>query len=119
MRRLTFGAATVDVDLEGGRTIQHSYVDYTWIGEGQLLVRRPINERIALFAHGHGQVFAVNDLVANRGTQTGGQVEAGVRVTGRAGVLELFAGYEKRFDADPLDRQSQRWGLAGFRLLSR
>jgi len=31
----------------------------------------------------------------------------------------LFAGYEKRVDADPVDRLPQHWGLAGFRLLSR
>jgi hypothetical protein len=34
-------------------------------------------------------------------------------------VLEVFAGYEKRVDADPLDRLSQRWALLGFRLLSK
>ena len=119
MRRITLGTTTIDVDLEGGRAVQHSYVDYTWLGELQLLVRRPINERVGVFAHGSGQAFAVNEIVAKRGAQAGGQVEAGVRVTGRAGVLEIFAGYQKRVDADPLDRLSQRWGLAGFRLLSR
>ena len=119
MRRLTLGAATVDVDLEGGRAVQHSYVDYTWLGEMHVLVRRPINERVGVFAHGSGQAFAVNEAVAHRGTQAGGLVEAGIRVTGRAGALELFAGYEKRVDADPQDRLSQRWALAGFRLLSR
>ena len=119
MRRLTAGTTTIDVDLEGGRTIQHSYVDYTWLGEAQLLVRRPITEKVGLFAHGSGQGFLVNELVANRGAQGGAQVEAGVRVTGRSGVLEIFAGYEKRVDADPLDRLSQRWGLVGFRLLGR
>jgi hypothetical protein len=119
MRRLTVGATTVDVDLEGGRAVQHSYVDYTWLGEGHLLVRHPVSEHVGLFAHGQGQAFAVNETLANRGAQAGGQIEAGVRVTGRAAVLEIFAGYEKRVDADPLDRLSQRWGLAGFRLLGR
>ena len=119
MRRVALGATTVDVDLEGGRAVQHSYVDYTWLGELQLLVRHPITERVGIFAHGSGQAFAVNETVARRGAQAGGLVEAGVRMTGRAAVLEIFAGYEKRVDADPLDRLSQRWGLAGFRLLSR
>jgi hypothetical protein len=119
MRRLTFGATTADVDLEGGRTIQHSYVDYTWLGKAQVLVRHPINETVGVFAHGVGQGFLVNDLVANRGTQGGALVEAGVRVNGRAGALEVFAGYEKRVDADPIDRLSERWFLTGFRLLSR
>ncbi len=119
MRRLALGATTVDVDLEGGRAVQHSYVDYTWLGEMQVLVRHPINERVGIFAHGSGRAFAVNETVARRGAQAGGLVEAGVRLTGRAGALEIFAGYEKRVDGDPLDRVSQRWGLAGFRLLSR
>jgi hypothetical protein len=119
MRRQTFGTTTLDLDLEGGRAVQHSYVDYTWLGELQLLVRHPIDERLAVFAHGSGQAFAVNELVAARGAQAGGLVEGGVRITGRSGAIEIFAGYEKRVDADPLDRLSQRWGLVGFRLLSR
>ena len=99
--------------------MQHSYVDYTWLGELQLLVRHPVTERLGLFAHGSGQAFAVDELVAKRGAQAGVLLEAGVRVNGRAGALEIFAGYEKRVDADPLDRLSQRWGLVGFRLLSK
>ena len=119
MRRQTVGSTTVDLDVEGGRAVQHSYVDYTWLGEAQLLVRHPINDKVGVFAHGVGQAFAIDELVANRGAQAGGLIEAGVRVTGRGGALEIFAGYEKRVDADPLDRLSQRWGLLGFRLLSR
>jgi hypothetical protein len=119
MRRQTFGPTTVDLDVEGGRAVQHSYVDYTWLGEAQLLVRHPVNEKVSLFAHGVGQAFAVNELVAQRGAQLGGLIEAGLRVTGRGAALEIFAGYEKRVDADPLDRVSQRWGLLGFRVLNR
>jgi hypothetical protein len=119
MRRQAFGPTTVDLDVEGGRAVQHSYVDYTWLGEAQLLVRHPVNEKVSLFAHGVGQAFAVNELVAQRGAQLGGLIEAGLRVTGRGAALEIFAGYEKRVDADPLDRISQRWGLLGFRVLSR
>jgi hypothetical protein len=118
-RRVALATATVDVDLEGGRAVQHSYVDYTWLGEMQVLVRHPISERVGVFGHGSGRVFAVDEAVARRGAQAGGLIEAGVRLTGRAGALEIFAGYEKRVDADPLDRLSQRWGLTGFRLLSR
>ena len=119
MRRQNFGSTTLDIDVEGGRAVQHSYVDYTWLGELQLLVRHPMTERVGIFAHGSGQVFAVDELVTRRGAQTGVLLEAGVRVNGRAGALEIFAGYENRVDADPLDRQSQRWGLVGFRVLSK
>jgi hypothetical protein len=42
-----------------------------------------------------------------------------LRIDGRVGTLELFAGGERRLDADPIDRQTHSWGLAGFRLLNR
>jgi hypothetical protein len=119
LHRTSVGTATIDVDLEGGRAVEHAYVDYTWMGEAHVLVRRSISDVVGLFAHLSGQIFAVNGAIAGRGTQTGGAVDAGIRLNGRAGGIELFVGYEKRVDADPLDRRPQHWGLAGFRLLSR
>ena len=119
LTRTTLDATTVDLAIEGGRAVQHSFVDYTWLGEGQVQVRHPLNGRVALFAHGVGQAFAVDEAVAGRGTQAGGLLEGGVRVTGRGGLLEVFAGYERRVDAFPVSRVPQRWALAGFRLLSR
>jgi hypothetical protein len=119
LHRVTMGTTTVDADLEGGFAVEHAYVDYTWLGEAHVLVRHPLNTRVGVFGHGTGQLFGVDGTVPNRGTQTGGLVEAGVHLNGRAGAIELFAGVEKRVDADPLDRQSQHWGLVGFRLLSK
>jgi hypothetical protein len=119
LHRTSFGTGTVDIDLEGGRAVEHAYVDYTWMGEAHVLVRRPLSDVVGLFAHLSGQILAVNAAIAGRGTQTGGAVDAGIRLNGRAGAIELFVGYEKRVDADPLDRLPQHWGLAGFRLLSR
>jgi hypothetical protein len=119
LHQVTLGSTTLDVDLEGGRAVQHSFVDYTWMSELGLLLRHPLSDRTGVFVHGAGQVFAVDESLANRGFQTGGLVEAGLRLNGRAGALELFAGFEKRVDADPQDRLPRRWGLAGFRLLSR
>jgi hypothetical protein len=119
LHRVALGPTTVDIDLEGGRVTQYSFVDYTWLGELNLLVRHALSDHVGVFGHGSGQLFAVDETVARRGTQTGGLIEAGVRLTGRGGAIELFAGYEKRVDADPVDRLPQHWGLAGFRLLSR
>jgi hypothetical protein len=126
LHRRTIGTATLDFDLEGGRVTQHSYVDYSWIGELNVLARRPINPHVGWFAHGIGQAFLVDGGTARvfppfpvRGAQAGSRIEAGVRLNGRGGAMELFLGYEKRVDADPLDRQPQRWALAGIRLLSR
>ncbi|PYR44144.1 MAG: hypothetical protein DMF93_01110 [Acidobacteria bacterium] len=111
--------ATVDLDVEGGRAVQHSFVDYTWLGQADALVRHQISPRVGVFGRARGQLFAVDDEVSVRGTQTGARVEGGVRLSGRGGVMELFLGYENRVDAYPFDRVPQHWGLAGLRLLSR
>jgi hypothetical protein len=42
----------------------------------------------------------------------------GIRIGGRQGNMELFAGYAKVIDADPVDRQPAQWAFAGFRLLN-
>lgn len=119
LQRVTVSGVTVDVVASGGKIVQNSYVDYTWNGELDLMIRRPITPRYGVFAHGFGNGFLVDQAIANRGTQLGGLVEVGVRVNGRAGALELFAGAEQRVDADPIDRIARRWALAGFRLVSK
>ena len=110
---------TLDVDAELTRVVARAFVDYNWIGELGLSLRRPLNGRVAVFAQGAGRLFTVDGSVPNRGTQTGGVAEAGIRLRGTGGVLELFAGVEKRVDAYELEREPERWVLAGFRLLSR
>jgi hypothetical protein len=119
LHRIDVGGTAVDLDLEGGRIVQHSYVDYSWIGELHAQVRHSVNEYIAVYGRGAGQWIGVNGDVQRRGRQAGGFGEVGLRLKGGAGVMELFVGLERRVDADPLDRQPQRWALAGFRLLSR
>jgi hypothetical protein len=89
------------------------------VGELKLMARRALGPHAGVFAHGSGQVFALDKTVAGRTRQAGARIEAGIRVNGRGGAMEIFAGYEKRADAHPLDRLPQRWGLAGLRLLSR
>ena len=119
LKRANFGSVTIDGALDVGRVVQHSFVDYTWITDGDVLVRRPVSARLGVFAHGSAQVFAVDGTIPDRGTQAGVLAEAGIRVLGRGGALEAFAGVERRVDAYPLDRVPQNWVLAGFRLLSR
>jgi hypothetical protein len=99
--------------------VQHSFVDYTWIGSLELQVRHDVTPQVGVFAHATGQLYGVDMLAAGRSRQRGGMAEAGIRLIGGAGALELFAGVERRVDAYPLDRVPKRWGLAGFRLLSR
>src|SRR4029077_4971047 len=99
LHRFDLPAATIDVNAEGGYAVEHAFVDYTWLGELNVLVRHSVSPRIGIFGHGRLQLFGVNEAVANRGTQTGALFEAGVRLGGRGGVMELYLGYERRVDA--------------------
>jgi hypothetical protein len=119
LRRERVGAATVDVVAGLFKMTKHDNLDYLWKGDVDVLARRPVNPRVSLFAHGRTEFYGVDTTKLNRGTQTGALFEAGVHLSGRAGGVELFAGVERRVDADPLQLQPLSWGLAGFRLLSR
>jgi hypothetical protein len=119
LRRIEAGGVTVDTYGGAGLVGGHSNVDYSWVADLDLTIRRALSARVGLFAHGHGEMFGVDGSEGDRGSQTGGRIEAGVRFSGRAGALELFAGFERRIDADPVDLQPQRWGIAGFRLVGR
>jgi hypothetical protein len=119
LRQVEAGGQTVQLRLDAGRVVQRAYVDYTWMAAGDVNVRRQVSPRVAVYGRGYGETYAVNGSVPNRGTQAGGRIEGGVRLSGRGGVLELFGGYERVLDASPLDRQAQRWAFAGFRLLNR
>lgn len=119
LHHMSVAGATIDADLEGGSVVQHSGVDYSWTGQLDLSIRRPITPRVGVFLKGSGQAIGVDETVNHRSTLTGGLGEAGIRISGRGGAVELFAGFEQRIDAYPTILGSQRWGLAGFRLLSR
>jgi hypothetical protein len=119
LRRLSVSDTTFDLKVEAGHVTQHSFVDYQWVGQLDILIRRPLTPHVGLLAHATGQLFGVDSSVVNRSDQTGGLAEIGVRLNGRAGAIELFVGLERRVDADPLDRLPQQWALAGFRLLGR
>lgn len=119
LRRVSVEGFTIDVVATGGKVVQNSFVDYTWTGDLDLMVRRAVSPRLGVFAHGFGNAFLVDQTIARRDRQLGGTVEVGLRINGRAGAVELFAGAETRVDADPIDRIARRWALAGFRLVSK
>jgi hypothetical protein len=107
----------IDVVADAGVMVQHSNVDYRWVGDLDLGVKRQMTPRIAVFGRGSGHLIGVDSTVFSRDAQYGGSVEAGVRLAGREGVLELFAGVERRIDADQLKIGAEHWFQAGFRLL--
>ena len=119
LHRLATAGTTVDLQGSAGRVMQRSFVDYAWTGDADVVIRRPINARVGVFAHGVAGLVGVDPATVPRESQKGGRLEAGVRLNGRAGALELFAGFERRIDAYPIDRMPQRWAFGGFRFVSR
>lgn len=119
MRRVLLRGATADISVGAGKFVQHSRVDYTWTANADVLVRRPVNQRVGAFARATGEAFGTDADLFHRDRQSGGKLEAGVRINGAGGGVELFGGVEHRVDADPLDNRSRTWGLVGFRFVSK
>lgn len=119
LRQAARGATTVGLEADVARIVQHSFVDYGWIGNASVELRRPLAPHAGVFARGSTHLIGVDRALSSRGRQAGGSVEGGVRLSGSAGAIELFAGYERRVDADPLDFMPERWLFAGFRLVRR
>jgi hypothetical protein len=117
LRRFTSGTATIDVRGELRKVIARAYMDYSWIGAGEVTLRRPLNSRAALYGRGSADIYWIDKSIAGRDRQQGGRLEAGIRLGGAGGAMELYGGYERIVDADPLERGTQRWGFAGFRLV--
>lgn len=118
LRRIPVGGATFDLRADVGRLVRRSYVDYTWRAQIDLVARRPLTARLGLFGRAFGEAYGVNPKIAGRDGQQGGRLEGGVRISGRAAALELFAGYERMVDAVPLGRQARRWAFGGFRVVN-
>jgi hypothetical protein len=118
MRHLTIAENSLAVRFEGGKVTNRSeFVDYDWRAAWEVVGRRPLSGRRALYGRVFGEIITVHHDIAGRGTQGGGRIEAGIRINGGSGALELFGGYERVIDADPLDRQPRHWAVGGFRLL--
>jgi len=65
------GSNTVAMELNFGRVVQHSFVDYRWVGDASVVVRRPVVRRASLYASGSGDVLGVDAALNARGTQAG------------------------------------------------
>lgn len=118
-RRFRLGRASLDGELNAGRVLQHTFVDYAWTSDLRLLLRRPVNDRLTIFAGGVGRLVGVHPDRYDRVGQCGARLEAGVRIAGRVAALELFAGYERRIDGFPTELTRMRAFAFGFRLTSR
>jgi hypothetical protein len=111
------GGTTFGVQAEAGYVTQRAYVDYRWTAGLDLRAFRQVSPRVAWFGRLNGHWYGVTEDRVGRTDQQGGAFEGGVRVGGPGGAIELFAGYAKVVDADPIDRQPAQWAFAGFRVL--
>ena len=110
---------TVNVREDFAGVIRRNFLDYAWTNDLDISTRRPISKSIQLFSTADIATSGIVHSVAERPDQKGLRFENGVHLKGENGSIELFAGWEKRVDAYPLDRMPQRWVLAGFRIQSR
>jgi hypothetical protein len=116
LRRFRFRDGMVDVRAEGGWVQDRSFVDYQWMTGGEVVVRRRLSPVVGWYVRGSAEVWGVDRSVAQRSAQKGGRFEGGIRLSGAAGVLELFAGYERVIDADAFEQLPRSWPFAGLRL---
>ena len=116
LKRIERASGTIDVTGNLGPVVARAWVDYNWLGNVDVMVRRPLRSTRALYGRGYGETYGVDEDVAGRGQQWGGRLEAGVRFTGKAAAIDVFGGVERMIDANPLDRLTRQWAFAGFRL---
>jgi hypothetical protein len=109
---------TVELRAHAGGIVARANVDYSWSTEIDGTVRRPLRPNLGLYGRGVVQVVGVTPETFGRGTQHGGRFEAGVRLRGGQGAIEVFGGFERVIDADPLDLQTRQWAYGGFRLVT-
>ena len=119
LRRFGESGPTADLRTEWRKVINPAYVDYTWIGQVDVTVRRTLSARTGVYGRGFGEMYGVDQAIAGRERQQGGRAEIGLRLSGTHGAVDLFAGAERVVDADPLDRVARHWAFAGFRLVGK
>jgi hypothetical protein len=118
LRNFTVETTTVELRAQAGKVVARANVDYSWTGEIDSTVRRLVRPNMALYGRGIVQLVGVTPETFGRGTQHGGRFEGGIRLLGRQGAIELFGGYERLIDADPLDLRTRQWAYGGFRLVT-
>jgi hypothetical protein len=116
LKRIEREHETIDVTGNIGPIVARAWVDYNWLGNVDVTVRHPLRSTLTVYGRGFGETFGTDEDVAGRGQQWGGRLEAGLRFSGRGAALDVFGGFERMIDADPLDRLTRQWALAGFRL---
>ncbi len=113
------GRTRTTLSARVGKVVQAAFVDYTWRLQAGGSSEYMLSNRAALIGRAEISPVLVDKQIAGRGTQVGATLEGGVRLSGVAAGVELFAAFERRVDPYPLERGTRNWALVGFRLVSR
>jgi hypothetical protein len=114
----SFKGNTLAARLEGGPVVARAYLDYKWMAVGEATLSRQVSPHVTAYGRAYSEVYVVDRNIYDRSSQQGGRFEAGVKITGKGGALELFGGYERVVDAHQFDLLPLSWAFAGFRLVN-
>ncbi len=114
----TAGRLTLRGQLDARGVLEKASVDYRWEITGAVGTDYEIRPHVMLVAASDLRLLGT-DGTRDRGTQVGGRGEAGIRLDGAAGAVELFVAAERRVDPYPTEFYTDTWVTAGFRLRSR
>lgn len=113
------GKLRVESQLRLSTIVQRAFVDYSWELGGGVVAEYPLDDRFTAIWKSEFSYIGTDPLISGRENVRGGRIEGGVRLLGKGAAAELFMAYERRVDADPVERVAQNWFLAGFRLINR
>ncbi|HEV8392697.1 MAG TPA: hypothetical protein VGQ37_00425 [Vicinamibacterales bacterium] len=104
-------------DLLGA--ILKTNVDYDWEMHAGVRAHHRVYGTVGLIGSAMLREVGTNGLLGNRGTQTGGRGEGGLRVSGKAATVELYLAVERVIDPYPTEFGTASYASVGMRLLTR
>jgi hypothetical protein len=100
-------------------TVNAYFVDYLGEVGADVLAERVLNDKVSFVARGTVDAMFIDGSKSQRGTQTGGRVEGGLRLSGTGAAVEFYVAADRRIDADPFEQRPETWALVGMRLVNR
>jgi hypothetical protein len=115
--RVVRGGTDIDAQLDLLGAILKTNVDYNWELNAGVRAHHRLVGTLGVIGAAHLREVGVNGT-RNRGTQTGGRGEGGIRISGRAATVELYVAVERVIDPYPTEPGTATWASVGMRLLS-
>jgi hypothetical protein len=116
--RFTRGRTDVEARFDLLGAILKTNVDYNWELHTGVRVHHRVYGTAGVIASATLREVGTNGL-GGRGNQTGGRAEGGLRVSGKAATIELYAGVERVIDPYPTEFGTVSYASVGMRLLTR